>query len=266
MAVLTRELRGSYAFVERNYNLVKRYWGWEFGFLVYAIAAALSVTLIGKDQGSAELTLYLVIGAVFWNYLSVVFSFIAETITWERWEGTLEYTMMAPVRRITHLLGSTAFALVYGFIHTAVVLAVLIMFFGIDLYNADWGTAAFFMLLGSLSIVGIGMMAAILPLLYVERGDQMVFVLNSLLLLFSGVYFSLAILPEWMQTVAQFVPGTYILDGIRQGLMEGVPVTELLHDVWPLMVMAVVLIPAGAYAFSLAERYAKRTGKLKRVG
>jgi ABC-2 type transport system permease protein len=266
MAVLTRELRGSYAFFERNFNLVKRYWGWEFGFLVYAVAAALSVTLIGKDQGDTALILFLVIGAVFWNYLSVVFSFIAETITWERWEGTLEYTMMAPVRRITHLMGSTLFALVYGFIHTAVVLAVLIMFFGIDLSNANWTTAAVFMLIGSLSIVGIGMMAAILPLLYVERGDQMVFVLNSLLLLFSGVYFSITVLPEWMQTVAQFVPGTYILDGIRQGLMEGVPVTELLHDVWPLLVMAVVLIPAGAYAFSLAERYAKRTGKLKRVG
>ena len=266
MAVLTRELRGSFAFFERNFNLVKRYWGWEFGFLVYAIAAALSVTLIGKQQGSEELILYLVIGAVFWNYLSVVFSFIAETITWERWEGTLEYTMMAPVRRITHLLGSTLFALVYGFIHTSIVLAVLIMFFGIDLSNANWATATVFMLIGSASIVGIGMMAAILPLLYVERGDQMVFVVNSLLLLFSGVYFSIAILPEWMQFVSKFVPGTYILDGIRAGLMNGVPVSDLLYDVWPLLVMAVVLIPAGAYAFSLAERYAKRTGKLKRVG
>ena len=266
MAVLTRELKGSYAFVERNYFLVKRYWGWEFGFLIYAIAAALSVTLIGKDQGSAQLTLYLVIGAVFWNYLSVVFSFVAETITWERWEGTLEYTMMAPVRRITHLLGSTVFALIYGFIHTAIVLAVLIMFFGLDLSHANWVTAGVFVLVGSLSIVGIGMMAAILPLLYVERGDQMVFVMNSLLLLFSGVYYSIAILPGWMQLVAKFVPGTYILDGIRQGLMQGVPITDLFGDVWPLLVMAVVLIPAGAYAFSLAERYAKRTGKLKRVG
>jgi ABC-2 type transport system permease protein len=266
MAVLTRELKGSYAFVERNYFLVKRYWGWEFGFLVYAVAAALSVTLIGKDQNSAELTLYLVIGAVFWNYLSVVFSFVAETITWERWEGTLEYTMMAPVRRITHLLGSTLFALVYGFIHTAVVLVVLIVFFGIDLSNANWVTAGVFVLIGSLSIVGIGMMAAILPLLYVERGDQMVFVMNSLLLLFSGVYYSITILPQWMQVVARFVPGTYILDGIRKGLMQGVPIGDLIGDIWPLLVMAVVLIPAGAYAFSVAERYAKRTGKLKRVG
>ncbi len=57
-----------------------------------------------------------------------------------------------------------------------------------------------FTIVGSFSIVGIGMMAAILPLLYVERGAQMTFVLQSILLLFSGVYFSISILPQWMQT------------------------------------------------------------------
>jgi ABC-2 type transport system permease protein len=36
--------------------------------------------------------------------------------------------------------------------------------------------------------------------------------------------------------------------------------------VWPLLVMGVVLIPAGTWLFGRAERYAKRTGKLKRVG
>jgi len=266
VTVLTRELRASYAFVERNLNLTKRYWGWELAFLLYAVAGALSITLIGREVGDQRLIFSLMIGATFWNYMSVVFSFIAETITWERWEGTLEYTMMAPVRRISHLLGSTLFAIGYGFVHTAVVLTVLVLFFGLDLSSADFTAAAVFMLLGSLSVVGIGMMAAILPLLYVERGDQMTFVLNSLLLLFSGVYYSIEILPEWMQFVAQFVPGTYILDGIRKSLIDGVPLAGLLHDVWPLIVMAVVLIPLGAWAFSLAERYAKRTGKLKRVG
>ena len=32
MTTLARELRGSYAFIERNLFLVKRYWGWEFAF------------------------------------------------------------------------------------------------------------------------------------------------------------------------------------------------------------------------------------------
>ena len=247
MAALTRELRGSYAFIERNMNLVKRYWGWEFGFLIYAVAASLSVTLIGKDQGSQELIVSLVIGATFWNYLSVVFSFIAETITWERWEGTLEYTMMAPVRRITHLLGSTLFALIYGFIHTAVVLTVLVMFFGIDLSGCRLGH-------------GRSVHAHRLcldrrhrhdgrhpapALRRARRPDGLRRELAAAALL--GRLLQHRDPARVDAGSRHFVPGTYILDGIRQSLIHGVPLNQLLNDVWPLLVMAVVLIPAGAY-------------------
>jgi ABC-2 type transport system permease protein len=266
MTIATRELRASLAFVERNFNLTKRYWGWEVAWLVYSLAAALAVAFIGVAQNDPALLQVLIIGTIFWNFLSIVFGFIGETVTWERWEGTLEYTFMAPVRRYTQLIGSTMFAVAYALIQMVIILGVMILFFDVEFSGGNFVTAGIFILLGSVSFVGVGMMAAILPLLYVERGDQMTFVLNSLLLLFSGVYYSIEILPEWMQVVAQFVPGTYILDGIRKSLIDGVPLAALLHDVWPLIVMAVVLIPLGAWAFSLAERYAKRTGKLKRVG
>jgi ABC-2 type transport system permease protein len=122
------------------------------------------------------------------------------------------------------------------------------------------------MLVGSLSFVGIGMMAATLPLIWVERGAQMTFVLQSVLLLVSGVYYSIAILPGWMQVVSHVSPATYVLDGVRQGLIDGAPITSLWGDIWPLLIMAVVLIPSGVWVFGRAERYAKRTGKLKRVG
>jgi ABC-2 type transport system permease protein len=266
MTVIARELRASYAFVERNFYLTKRYWGWEVAWFVYALTSALTITLIGADQGDVELLVYLLIGAVFWNYLSIVFGFIADTVAWERWEGTLEYTFMAPVRRYTQLVGSTAYAIVYGLIHTGLVLLALVLFFGLNISQANLVTAVVFTLVGSFSLVGIGMMAAILPLLYVERGAQMTFVLQSILLLFSGVYFRIEILPQWMQTVSAFSPGTYILNGVRAGLMEGVPVNQLIGDLWPLVIMAIVLIPLGVWTFGRAEKYAKRTGKLKRVG
>lgn len=266
MTSLPRELRASYAFVERNVFLVKRYWGWEIAWLVYSAAGALSITLIGKEQGDARLVLTLMIGAIFWNYLSILFTVIAEQIAWERWEGTLEYTMMAPVRRVSQLVGSVGFAVVYGLIHTAAIMTILVLFFGLDLSHADFASAAVLMLVGSLSFVGIGMMAAILPLIWVERGAQMTFVLQSVLLLVSGVYYSISILPEWMQVISRFSPATYVLDGVRKGLIEGTPITEMWPDIWPLVVMAIVLIPAGIWIFGRAERYAKRTGKLKRVG
>ena len=267
MFSVAHELKASYAFIERNFFLTRRYWGWELAFLVYSVAGALSISLIGADQGDPELLLSLMVGAIFWNYLSVVFSWIAETISVERWEGTLEYTMMAPIRRSSQLLGSVSYAMLYGLIHTAVIFVVLVLFFReLDFTGANPTTVVVFMVLGSFSFVGIGMIAAILPLLYVERGAQMTFVLQSCLLLVSGVYYSIAILPPWMQVLSRLSPATYVLDGVRKGLIEGVPVSALLYDVVPLIVMGVLLIPFGLWAFGGAERYAKRTGKLKRVG
>ena len=187
MFSVAHELKASYAFIERNFFLTRRYWGWEIAFLVYSVAGALSISLIGADQGNPELLLSLMVGAIFWNYLSVVFSWIAETIAVERWEGTLEYTMMAPIRRSSQLLGSVRYAMVYGLVHTAVILVVLVLFFRqLDFSGANPATVVTFMVLGSFSFVGIGMIAAILPLLYVERGAQMTFVLQSCLLLVSG--------------------------------------------------------------------------------
>jgi ABC-2 type transport system permease protein len=260
-------MKASYAFFERNFFLTRRYWGWELAFLVYSVAGALSISLIGAASGDDRLLLMLIIGAVFWNYLSVVFSWIAETIAVERWEGTLEYTFMAPIRRWTQLLGSCVYAMGYGLVHTAAILLVLIVFFQqLEPATMNMATAVVFVLLGSFSFVGIGMMAAILPLLYVERGAQMTFVLQSCLLLVSGVYYPVAILPEWMQALSRLSPATYVLDGVRAGLLDGTPVPALMHDVVPLIVMGIVLIPAGLWAFGRAERYAKRTGRLKRVG
>ena len=267
MTIVAHELKASYAFIERNFFLTRRYWGWEVAFLVYSVAGALSISLIGADQGSPTLLLTLMVGAIFWNYLSVVFSWIAETVSVERWEGTLEYTFMAPVRRGAQLLGSVVYAMVYGLVHTAVIFVALVLFFPqLDFADADPITALTFMLLGSFSFVGIGMIAAILPLLYVERGAQMTFVLQSCLLLVSGVYYSVDILPGWMQVLSHLSPATYVLHGVRAGLIDGTSVSALLGDVWPLVVMGAVLIPFGLWAFGRAERYAKRTGKLKRVG
>jgi ABC-2 type transport system permease protein len=267
MATLAHEVKASYAFIERNFFLSRRYWGWEIAFLVYSAAGALSISLIGAQAGDPRLLLTLLVGAIFWNYLSVVFSWIAETIQIERWEGTLEYTFMAPIRRTTHLLGAVAYAMIFGLVHTAaIVVAVLVFFPNLSFGGANLGTIAGFMVLGSFSFVGLARVVAILPLLFVERGGQMAFTLQSVLLLVSGVYYSIDVLPGWMQVISHLSPATYAIDGVRKGLIDGVPLTQLWGDIWPLLVMGTLFIPFGLWAFGAAERYAKRTGKLKRVG
>ena len=41
---------------------------------------------------------------------------------------------------------------------------------------------------------------------------------------------------------------------------------EIWNDTWPLIIAGAVSIPLGIYIFGVAERFAKRTGRLKRNG
>ncbi|MBI2939996.1 MAG: ABC transporter permease [Chloroflexi bacterium] len=274
MASIARELRASYAFAERNINLVKRYWGWEIVWLIYSIAHSLAIGFIGMGMeqisgqrvDTSQLVLYLLVGTLVWSYLAVVFDAVGEMIAWERWEGTIEYTFMAPVSRLTHMVGTCVFAVVYGLLRTALILGIIGLSFHLDLSRADLLAAATVLAVASLSFIGLGIMVATLPLLYTERGSQMVYIAQACLLLFSGVYYPVDVMPEWMQVVAQFSPATYALLAVRGSLIDGRGVVELAGHILPLLAMGLVSIPLGVRIFVAAERYAKRTGRLKRSG
>jgi ABC-2 type transport system permease protein len=275
MTTLVKEFRATYAFMERNANLVKRYWSWELVWMAYSIANSLSVSFIGlgmeKIGGASEangryLVLYLVIGTLIWRYLSLIFYWITDVIGMERWEGTIEYTLMAPIHRITHMAGQTLWAVIYSMLSTGVILAVTVVIFHIDLSQANLLGGTVMMLAGSLSFIGVGVMGSVLPLLFPERGSQMTHVIIAVLLLVSGVYYPVDVLPDLLQKLAIYSPATYVLDGTRKALLEGTPTTQLWPYVWPTLLMGIIAIPVGLWVFGLAERYAKRTGKLHRNG
>ena len=276
MSSLLHQGRASYAFFERNWNLTRRYLAWEIVWLVYNIVNALSVTYIGKAAQLLThqkvdvnfLVLYLLIGTSVWSYLSVTFEGVTDLITIERWEGTIEHTFMAPISRFTHLIGSCWYAIAHGMLFTFVQLLVVGSFFHLDLSHTNYLTAIFMLLVGSISFVGFGIGASVLPLLFTERGSQMSYIVRAILLLISGVYYPISVLPGWMQPLARISPATYVLNGLRAGIINGQVIWsgEIWSYTWPLIVTGLVSVPLGVYIFRIAERYAKRTGRLKRNG
>jgi ABC-2 type transport system permease protein len=272
IALATRhELIGLYGVVERNWYLVKRYALWEVAFFVWTIANTLSIVFISKAAhlSPAEenrLTTVLLIGAVIWSYLGIVFEIMTETVAWERWEGTIEYTFMAPLSRPVHLIGMGLFAIAYGLLRAALVFGAISAFFGLHMPDANFGTALLLLGVASVSFIGIGMMTAVLPLISPEKGTQLGFVAQGMLLVVSGVYYPVSVLPQWMQWLATISPATYALRGIRSAILDGAGVGALWGDVWPLAVIGAVAIPLGLAVFQRGETYAKRHGKLKRSG
>ncbi len=268
-----RELVGFAGIVERNTYLIRRFVWWELAWFLYTVANTLTIVFIAKgvEAGGYQLDvnremIILLIGAVVWSYLGLVFEIETETVAWERWEGTIEYTFMAPLSRPAHLLGMGAFAVLYGVVRTVALFGLVALMLGVHFENPDFVTATVVLAASSVSFVGIGMMTAVLPLVSPEKGTQLGFIAQGLLLVISGVYYPVSVLPQWMQWLSVVSPATYTLEGARRAVLDGASVSAVWDDLWPLILIGAIAVPLGLFVFSLGERYAKRHGRLKRSG
>ncbi|MDX6523518.1 MAG: type transport system permease protein [Gaiellales bacterium] len=270
---IRRELIGFAGIVERNVYLIRRFAWWELAWFLYTVANTLTIVFIAKgiEAGGGRLnvnrvTIVLLIGAVIWSYLGLIFEVVTETVAWERWEGTIEYTFMAPISRTSHLLGMGAFAVVYGVIRTALLFVAVAAFLNITFHDPQFMSAALVLLVSSVSFIGIGMMTAVLPLISPEKGTQLGFIAQGLLLVVSGVYYPVTVLPNWMQWISVVSPATYTLEGCRKAILDGASVSQVWPDIWPLLVIGTIAVPLGLAVFLRGERYAKQHGRLKRSG
>jgi len=254
------------AFFVRNWHLYKRYIGWIIAFWTYSIINSLTVGLIGKQFMDEALVVYLVIGSIIWAFLGSVFEEMSEVVSWEQWEGTIEHTFMAPVHRLLHLMGVGIMAVTFSFTRATVIFIFATLFFHIDLSGSNMFGALLVLAASCLPFLGIGMIAATFPLLSREKGQQATYILQSLIMLVSGVFYSVDILPKWLQPLSYISPGTYSLRSIRAAILENAPMSALMGDIGILLISGLVLIPAGYLIFRAGEHYAKRTGKLKRSG
>ena len=272
-AGLRREAIGFAGIVERNTYLIRRFAWWELAWFIYTVANTLTIVFIARaaaltgnlssDQENT-LAITLLVGATIWAFLGIIFEFMTETVAWERWEGTIEYTFMAPLSRFVHLGGQGAFAVLYGIIRATILFFAVIALLGIHAPDANYGAAFALLALASISFIGVGIMTSVLPLISPEKGAQLGFVAQGLMLVVSGVYYPVSVMPEWMQWIAKISPATYALRGCRASIVEGAGIQWA--NVWPLLIIAVLATPIGLAIFKVGERYAKRNGKLKRAG
>ncbi len=267
----TRELVAIWGYAQRNYFLTKRYFAWEVVWLVYSTMNALTIGFIGVGFGgtpeqAGRMTTFLLIGTLIWSYLSMIFDLLSETVSWERWEGTIEYTFMSPASRITQLVGMGVYAITYGIARTIIMFGAIAVFFDMSLGDANYLAALGILGICSISLVGFGMVAAVMPLLSPEKGQQVTSIFTAVLLLISGIYYEIGVLPGWLQPLANISPVYYALDGIRATLLDGASFTSQWDNIWPLLIMGLIFPPLGVWLFQRGEMFAKRTGRLKRTG
>jgi ABC-2 type transport system permease protein len=270
-------LRQTWAFMFRGYHLTRRYISWVIVFNFYALVTSATVALIGVAAHDYQLTLTLVVGALLWNFLSMLYNEIAMSIAYERWEGTLEYTFMAPVSRLIHLLGISLFSLINSIVQTVIVLVGLMLFTDLNFQGANVAGVLVVLAVSTVAFIGLGLIAAVLPVMSAERGAEATHIFQGSLLLVSGVYYPVEVLPRWIQPLSALSPATYTLTACRKligvgniasrpGQLVGSSLSAVGPELLILSVMGAVMLPLGLWVFGRIEAWAKRRGKLKRTG
>jgi len=235
----------AYAFLEREIALMKRYWLWELVWIIYGIVTSLSVAYIGiaaplisgnqvDPSATSRFVLYLLVGTVAWRFMGLVFENIAETIAWERWEGTIEYTFMAPVPRLTHLAGMALGTMMRALVVSVATLFAVMLFIPVDLSHANALSAIVMLAVGTIAFMGLGIASAVFPLIWTEKGLQMAYIVQAVVLLVSGVYYPTSVLPGWLQPLSVISPATYVIEGLRRALLDGAGLAAR----WPYLVHA----------------------------
>jgi len=265
------------AFVLRNFYMLQRDFSWFLTMLGDSFCESATFILIGVMFNDSMAILFLALGVVNWSFFSALFSEIAYTVSQERRDGVLEETLALPISRLSHLLGVTVFAWLKALLHAGVIALGLKLFAGLDLSGANLAGVALTMLLGSLSVIGLGLIVAAFPLVSAERGEQAQYTLQRFLVLISAVFYPVSVLPEFLQRLALLSPITHAMNASRQlmgigvhGSRPGALMGQSLLSVGPelglMLSIGLLSIPVGLGLFSAAEYWAKKTGRLKRTG
>jgi ABC-2 type transport system permease protein len=133
--------------------------------------------------------------------------------------------------------------------------------FGFGLWhNTNFESAAIILLLGGVTFGALGVLSASFTLV-LKQGDPIIPAYAAISVVFGGLLFPVTMLPEWLQPLANLVPLSHALTGMRLAL-GGAPVTELVPQIFALSAMSAMFVPACVIAFKRAIDRAKMEGSL----
>jgi ABC-2 type transport system permease protein len=273
-------------------------WADPFVFFIFTILMPLATALI-------LVLMYEVIAGgqkpQFFNYLYIsnaFFVLVIQTMSGLAWTvlddrenyKMLKYIFTSPARQISYFMGRAVAKICLGLLTMAVLIIVGVLFLGLEINvaNIEWGWLATYFVLGMITLVSLGLILAGIALVIARNGAAIGEVVAGCLLLFSGAYFPVDILPPVVREISLGMPITYWLEGMRRALNGGtlnvvadgtngvaagtvVPISPVLAgiDNWQLLgimaVSAVVSSVVSYFFYQWVENQAKERGMIDRL-
>ena len=272
------ELRALAVMARKEWTIFRRYPTWIFGFVVWPIifplgsifaARALSgpdgaaLAAFAARTGTTDYIAYIVIGLTMYMWINITLWDVGLQLRNEQMRGTLESNWLCPIWRYSILLGPSLTKLLTSLAFMAVAVLEYGVIFGTWVAGRNIGLMLLLMLLVIPSIYGIGVAFGSL-VMRVQEASNMVFLVRGVFMIFTGVSYPLSVMPEWMQTVASWLPLTYAVHAMRAVALGQATWRDLQGDLTMLVLFAVGLSALGYITFRFTEKRARRSGSLGR--
>ncbi|MFL9827126.1 ABC transporter permease [Rhodoplanes sp. SY1] len=180
----------------------------------------------------------------------------------EMWSRNLANLMMSPLRPIEFVIALMIMSIVRLSIGLVPVTFLAIAFFGFNLWGLGLALAAFFVNL-MLTSWAVGIFVSGILLRNGLGAENLAWTIMFLMLPLACVYYPVAVLPGWLQTIAWMLPPTYVFEGMRALMIDHVFRADLM--LWALG-LNVVLFAAGTAGFLALLKSARRQGSLLQTG
>ena len=270
------ELRAIGMMAKKEWTIFLRYPTWAIAFVIWPLifplgaiftARALSgpnqaaLPSFAKLSGTTNYIAYIVVGLSMYSWLNITLWDVGFQLRNEQMRGTLESNWLCPVWRFSILLGPSLTKLGTSLFFLAIGVLEYRLLFGVNVIGGNIGLILLILLLVIPSIYGIGVAFGSLVIRF-QEAQSMVFLVRGIFMIFTGASYPLAVLPNWMQIVAAWLPLTYAIRAIRAVSLSQATLFDILPDLQMLLLFALIIPVLGFLTFRFTEKRARRSGTL----
>ena len=265
------ELRAVLAYARKEWLLELSY---RFSLLVGVLGLFTSVAtyffidrLFGRQIAPAlapfgtSYFAYALVGNAFLAYVGAAIGGLSGRIGAEQSLGTLEILLGTPTRLGVLVVAIAAWTALYAGAELLLFFIVGGWGFGVDFGGISWPTFALVAALVVLIFNALGLLEAGCLVLF-QRGAVAAWALNGMAALVGGVFFPVAVLPDWLQAVAELNPITHAVRALQLAIFQGVSVAAVHRELAVLSLVAVLLVPLSLGVWRWALRRARLEGCL----
>jgi ABC-2 type transport system permease protein len=215
-----------------------------------AIVKPYSVRMEGVVSGNPSYFDFIAPGIMAMTVMMSVMTGLPVAISQEKEVGTLDGMMVAPINRLSIILGKTLGQTARGLIQGAVILALAVGLFGVTIHGSILLVFGL-LLLGVFSFVGLGIVITSFAKDQ-ETAQMLMMTLMFPMMFLSGVFFPIQQMPWYMQDISRVLPLTYASDALRKVMVLGAGVPAISTDLIILIVFGAVMTAIAVPVFRRA--------------